>query len=187
MSRRPAPPLTADRAQARRDRRTEVARELRVAIDENDAPVADLAFGLDLGETHLRRCADTRAIAQATIDLADAGGLPPALRVRLARWLAGPGHQVVEEPPLERCEIDDLELAIDAQRETSEAMTKHLEAVRRGHATRAQGAELEREADEAICALLRIREWARAAKSEGVAGARRRGLRSIDGQGGDGT
>ena len=64
----------------------------------------------------------------------------------------------------------DLDLIMHAQRESGDVIATHLAALRDGHMSRTEGAQLEREADEAIAALLTVRERARQAQRAGVVG-----------------
>lgn len=70
---------------------------------------------------------------------------------------------------------DDLRSLATAQREAADVVAQGLEALADGHVTRSEGARLERECDEALAALLAIRELARRAQVEGVIPMTRRG------------
>lgn len=72
-------------------------------------------------------------------------------------------------------ESDDLRSVAETQREAADVVAQGLEALADGHVTRSEGARLERECDEALAALLAIRELARRAQVEGVIPMTRRG------------
>lgn len=95
--------------------------------------------------------------------------LPQAMRSAIAEDLAGPGYALVELPEATKTS-DDLHALATAQRESGEAIAHGLDAMADGHLTRAEGVRVEAECDEAIAALLTIRERARLAQREGVIG-----------------
>lgn len=105
----------------------------------------------------------------AAISVADAAGLPADGRMALAEYVAGEGFMVAPLPAAESCRAG-IELHVRVLTETTQAVTAHAVAIADGRVDRREGAELECEIDEAIRALLTLRECARQAQREGVVG-----------------
>jgi hypothetical protein len=163
----PASPFSSDPRTAREQRIAETAAALRHALDTERASFAVVAAWLGLSESELKRCSSPTSGRH--LSLADAAGLPPAVLRRVLVWLAEPlGLAVVEVP--ESSGPVDLGTLAAATRETSDVVASALDHHARGHMTRAEGAVLARECDEAISVLLSIREQAMQAQREGVVG-----------------
>lgn len=155
----------AERAEAQ----AETSVVLDRALTAHGTNVAALALTLGVSAT---RIGEWRAPEQDRhLSVADASRLPPLVRLVIAEHVAGPGYVVAELPAADAHVSDDLALAARTQRETAEAVAKHLTAIADGRYDRAEGVELEREVNEAIAALLTVRETARRAIREGVVGA----------------
>lgn len=103
-----------------------------------------------------------------SMPFADATALPEQARVDLALAILDDTHAIVRVPAVEAGTADDLRDAAAAQLETSQVLTKHLGAIADGLLDAREGVELERECDEALLTILRIRERARAAQRERV-------------------
>jgi hypothetical protein len=137
-----------------------------VTTSLSGASIAIVAAELGISETDLRRM--TKPSEGRFFAVADIPALPVVCATRLASWaLEGHGLAVVELPTTSGPAADYATIA-KAQRETSEVVSCGLDALAVGHIGRIKAAELERECDEAIAALLAVREIARAAKREGV-------------------
>lgn len=161
----------------RERRRAECADVLTRAIADNRTNVTSLAHALGVPST---RIDDWRnPDIDRHVSVADAAGMPPYVRVALAEFVAGPGYAVTDLPAVEGDVSDDLRLACSTQRETSEAVSAHLAAISDGHVTREEGVSLERECDDAIRALLCVRELARHAVRHGVVGVKIARLRQV--------
>ncbi|MBL9112797.1 MAG: hypothetical protein JNM74_26160 [Myxococcales bacterium] len=132
------------------------------------ASIAVVAAALGLSETDLRRM--MRPSSGRLFAAADLAALPTACAASLAAHLLEGHNLAVVELPKPSRDACDLRLVANAQRESAEAVACALEAVGAGHLTRAQAATLERETNEAIAALLAVREVARVAMREGVVG-----------------
>lgn len=155
---------------ARQKRRVEacaiVARAIEAAQDSR--PV--VAARMDIAPTELGRLVDPTSGRMFPLEHAlalDVG----AYRVLLEQLASRTGLAVVELPSAAST-TDDLRALAVAQRETAEAIAHGLDAMADGHMTRTEGARVEKECDEAIAALLVIRERARLAQREGVIGLR---------------
>lgn len=142
-----------------------------VAGSLDGASVAIVAAELGISETDLRRM--TKPSEGRFFAVCDVPALPKVCAARLASWaLEGHGLAVVELPATGGIAADYATIA-KAQRETSDVVACGLDALAAGHIGRGKGVDLERECDEAIAALLAVRELARAAKREGVIGISR--------------
>lgn len=109
----------------------------------------------------------------ATIRIHEAAALPPVAAVAIAEFVVGPAYLVVEAPSASEDLGDDMRHAIEAHRESNEAVGEALAACADGHITAEEGARLEREGLEAVRALLRLVELGRRAQRERVIAARR--------------
>ena len=127
-----------------------------------------IAAGLGVSRQYLGRLADVEV--DSHLSVADAAGLPDAARMELAQFIAGPGHMVAEAPVADTNARAGMSLHMRALRETMEAVTSHGDAIADGNITRAEGATIERECDEAIRVFLAVREVARRAQRDGVIG-----------------
>jgi hypothetical protein len=105
----------------------------------------------------------------AQVSVADACSLPQPMRLAAAQLIAGDAYQLAELPAAD-VDASDLELVMRAQRESGDVIATHLAALRDGRMCRAEGAQLERECDEAISALLTVRARAQQAQREVVIG-----------------
>jgi hypothetical protein len=112
----------------------------------------------------------------AQVSVADAMSLPQPMRMAAAQLIAGDGYMLAALPDIGDSS-SDLDLVMRAQKESGDVIATHLAALRDGRMCRAEGAQLEREADEAIAALLTVRERARQAQREVVLGVT--GLRAV--------
>lgn len=113
---------------------------------------------------------------EAQLSVADAMAMPQPIRHALATDLIGDGHMIAALPAA-ASDSSDLDLVMRAQKESADVIAAHLAALRDGRMCRAEGVELEREVDEAIAALLSVRERARQAQREVVIGVT--GLRAV--------
>jgi hypothetical protein len=104
----------------------------------------------------------------ANVSVADACALPQPMRHALAAELAGEGFAVVSLPAASGDCAADLDLVMRTQRESADVIAAHLAALRDGHMSGAEGAVLEREADEMISVAMQVRECARRAQRERV-------------------
>jgi hypothetical protein len=134
-----------------------------------------LAGRLDCARSRISALADPRS--DQRIRLHEAAALPPVAAVVLAEFVAGPAYAVVELPAEDDLG-DDMAAAIEAHRESNEAVHEALVACADGRITAAEGERLEREGLEAVRALMRLVELGRLAQRERVIAARRiRGAR----------
>jgi hypothetical protein len=92
-----------------------------------------------------------------------------AQSVALARWASRQGKAVVDLPK-PSSKGGDMRALATAQRESAEAVATTLEAISDDRIDANEGVRGERECDEAIAALLVIRERFRLAQREGVIG-----------------
>jgi hypothetical protein len=103
------------------------------------------------------------------LSVADLIAGPKPVRRAVVAEIIDDDEMVVSLPDVSD-DADDLALIMAAQKESAEVISTHLAALRDGRMCRAEGATLEREADEAIAALLVVRERARQAQREVVIG-----------------
>lgn len=150
---------------AREQRKAEVSH---IARDVIECPTTT-ALNTGVSRTLVRQWADAESDTQ--IGVADAAGLGPLQRMPLAEYVAGPGYMMAELPACEETARAGIELHVRVLRETTEVVTAHAIAISDGRVDRREGAVLEREIDDAIRALLTLRECARQAQREGVVGA----------------
>lgn len=156
----PAAPVSSARVQ-REVRATEMAALLRRSLDAHDE--SRTAVGLALGVTRSRVDDYCDPNAEAGLRAADIAALPPAVARDVLRSIADAlGLGVVELPAASRstCALAAARLA----REAGEVIADAYEASADGEITPAEGARLERQCDDAIPALLEVREHARAAQ-----------------------
>lgn len=156
---------------ARVHRHLEAASIFDRAIEASATSRPVIAAELEISATDLGRiCDPTKGRA---VPLEHVLGLPDDARRALLTTLADREGLALVEMPKALVATDDLRLLCEAQREASDVVTRGIEACADGHMTRTEGAEIERECDEAIAALLAVRERARLAKREGVIAIRR--------------
>lgn len=167
-------------AQLRADRRVEAAHVLDEALRAEGSQATAVAALLGVPRQRVDEWRDVHEDRHLTV--ADAAGMPPAVRRHLAEYVAGPGYQVAELPDEHHDLRFDLSLAARLVRESGETAAVLLEALADGHVCRAEGARLAREADEAIRVLLFVRELGRRAAREGIVGAQPP-LRAVEGGG----
>ena len=154
----------------------EAARIVGEALDAEGSSRAIVAAHLGVSERELGRCTSTSSGRH--MPLGHVLGLPPAVVVRIAGRMVEPLGKAIVDLPKTSATSDELRALATAQRETAEAIAHGLDAMADGHMTRAEGARVEQECDEAIAALLVIRDRARLAQREGVIG-----LRAVSGGG----
>lgn len=121
----------------------------------------------------------SRAVIREMEDVEDRGGIPhadvwlvPDVLPHVIDQLADRCGRVVVELPRVDTNGDDLRLLAEVQRETSEAVTAHLDGIADGVLTRQEVARSMAEVDQAILALVRLRERLRAVQREPVVGVR---------------
>lgn len=158
----------------RERRKNIVARALSRALAVVGASQSMVAATLGLSPTGFARLLDGESSHALTV--ADAIGLPPLVRRHIADLLAESLGCVLAEVPAAVGAETDLALAIDAQRETHEALAAHLSAIADGHITRAEAVELRREVAQAQSRLAAIGQLAERALREGVVGTRLRAV-----------
>jgi hypothetical protein len=158
----------------RERRKSIVARSLSRALAAVGASQSMVAATLGLSTTGFARLLDGEANHALTV--ADALGLPPLVRRHIADLLAESLGCVLAEVPAAVGAETDLALAIDAQRETHEALAAHLSAIADGHITRAEAVGLQREVRQAQSRLAAIAQLAERALREGVVGTRLRAV-----------
>jgi hypothetical protein len=152
----------------REERRAASAESLRRALDASGVAVREAGALIGVDEKLVRRWLDPHE--GQSVSVADLAALPIEVRIAVVRADLLPGHVIVRETSPSDAGAASIAAHVAAQRETSEALTAHLEAIADGHITRAEGASLERELDEAIARLVALREHARQAQREGVIG-----------------
>lgn len=129
-------------------------------------PVA--AAQLEISTTDLARICDPTT--GRAVPLEHVLGLPDdAYRVVLGA-LAERADLAVVSLPSAASTGDDFRTLAMAQRESADVVSRGLEALADGRMCSREGAEIETECDQAIAALLAIRERARLAQREGVIG-----------------
>lgn len=165
MSARPAQAPSV----AREQRRVDVARILAQGLLDTRTSNVAAADRIGMADTHLAECA--KPGGSKHLHAADAAALPLPVALDVARYIAGDAHEVIALPTGDATDAaTDLVLAAKTQRETSDVIAALLTGVADGHLDASEGKTLEREADEAIRALLAVRELARRAQRERVVG-----------------
>lgn len=159
-------------------------REVGVAAAQSaaDALGIPLAFFTDPGEDrHFRsfvgssksRIERAQSVTHPdTLPLRDLMSAPPELQLVVLQHLAAKLGLAVVELPAATDLSSSLELAAKAQQESGEAVAALLRGLADGHLTREEGAELAREAREAVSANLALEQLGLAAQREGVIGLR---------------
>jgi hypothetical protein len=176
VTRTPARPLSP--AAAREQRRADVARIIGHGLLDANVTHVGAAEAIGMASAHLTECAKPGGAKH--LHVADAPALPLPVALDIARYIAGDAYAVIALPTGETTDVaSDLLLAAAAQRESSDAISALLMGVADGHLDSREGAKLEREADEAIRALLAVREVARRAQRERVIGTTGARLASV--------
>lgn len=155
---------------ARETRRATFARSLARLFLAHDVTDREAERLTGVAHQHVAQWRDPDA--PRAMSFADALALPAGLRRALAELLAGPGHAVVRLPE-GHTEACDLRAISSMQREASDVVAKHLDALADGRLDAREGEVLERECDELIASVLPIRERAREAQRERVVALRR--------------
>lgn len=153
--------------------RTEAAHITRAAFDSLPETQAQLAARLDTARSRVSALSDSRS--EHRLRIHEAAALPPVAAVAIAEFVVGPAYLVVEAPSAVADLGDDMQHAIEAHREASEAVHEALSACADGHITAEEGARIEREGLEAVRALMRLVELGRRAQRERVVATRRIG------------
>lgn len=162
--------------QCRADARAEVSATLHRALADCDPRArATWADAIGISREYIDRCVS----GDKQLHAADLLFAPGPVLVAFCKLALGAGRGVVDMPAGLDAK-DDLALVIATSRETTGAVNEMLSCIADGHMTAAEGAKLEREADEAIAALLSVRERARMAQRERVLGTT--GLRAVGGR-----
>jgi hypothetical protein len=166
-SSKPVAPFSPEKA--REERQVEASRLLDESMTAASAHGPTVAASLGVPESTMQRWRRTRG-QTLDIQLADVMGLPPeVLRLVLERVADSIGLAIVDRPDSLATE-DHVGLAAVAMHESADVVAAHAQAIRDRHITRSEGANLERECDEALRPILAIREIARLAQREGVVG-----------------
>lgn len=155
----------------REQRKADSSDRLDRLLREHDVTQASVALDLGVGETMVAEwCKPEKP---RSMPFADALGLPEVVRRALAQDLVGAEYAIVALPSQTEAAGSDLLAIARVQREAGDVISQHLSALADGHMSAAEGAALEREVDEAIGALLTVRERARQAQRERVVALRR--------------
>lgn len=128
---------------------------------------AVLAATMEVSVTQLRKWGDPTSGARApffALAMLEAEAMIQATR----EFIEETSFAVVELPPVAPGPVD-LDLFIVHQSEANDVIVAGLAAAKAGALDGPRGAVLERECDESIAATLRVREFARGAKRNGVA------------------
>jgi hypothetical protein len=168
-----APPCSSTSPKLDRARRKdEVARRLGQALLRHESVKSVVAPAMGIRRQHLDDLCDPESAK--SLSVADLRGLPPAVRLELVRWVADELGAFVAELPLADADPgDDVALVARVQRETSEAVSMHLGAVANGHVDRREAVEVLREVEQAVAALLTVRELMRRVIDDGAHSVRR--------------
>jgi len=154
----------------REEKKAAISEALDLALRSNRLTQAAIAETLGVSETMVAEwCKPEKPRA---ITVADAARLPEPARMAMAIEVAGPGH-AVGKLPAAASSGDDLRAIANVQRECADVVARHLDAMADGRLSRAEGAELEREVDQAIAALLAVKLRAQQAQRELVIAFRR--------------
>lgn len=162
--------FSADPHDAREQRIAEIGTVVRAAMAEERASYDVVAAHLGLSASELKRCCSPSS--GRNLSLADAAGLPPAVLRRVLDHLADTLGCVVVDLPEAMPTRSDLYLLADAQRKSAEAVAAGLDSIADGYVTRGEGKVLGAACTDAIRHLVGVREIARMAVREGVAGVR---------------
>lgn len=162
--------FSADPHDARESRIAEIGAVVRAAMAEERASYEVVAAHLGLSPSELKRCCSPSSGRH--LSLADAAGLPPAVLRRVLDHLADTLGCVVVDLPEAVPSSSDLHLLASAQRNSAEAVAAGLDSIADGYVTRGEGKVLGAACTEAIRHLVAVREIARMAVREGVAGVR---------------
>lgn len=162
-------------AARRLERRRQIAEALGRAMSSSHAVQTVVAAGVGVSETRFRRWLDPHE--DASIPLADVLALPAGVRRALAELLAESLGATLAEVPTAADPTSALRRHARATREAGELLAAHAEAIEDGHITAAEGAELERQAEDVIREASAIREVGRLAQRERVVP-----IRAVEGQ-----
>ncbi len=155
---------------ARQKRHLEACLIANRAVEASDDSRPVVAAKMEVTVTELSRVTDP--MSGRMFPLEHALALDERAYRRFVGDLAARAGLAVVDLPKPSAVSDELRALATAQRETSQAIAHGLEAWADGHMCCAEGVRVEQECDEAIAALLVIRERARVAKREGVVGLR---------------
>lgn len=150
------------------ERRAQISRAIARVFAAHDLTAA--RAGALAGVTHQHVSEWIDPDCSRSMPLADATALPVEVRRDLAEHVVGDGHVVIEVPR-EGPRLD-LEHAIALQRETSDVVRCHLEAISDGTITRAEARDLRAEIREAMRALGALDLACVRAEAEGVTSTR---------------
>lgn len=162
--------FSADPHDARENRIAEIGAVVRAAMAEERASYDVVAAFLGISPSELKRC--VAPSSGRHLSLADAAGLPPAVLRRVVDHLADTLGCVVVEVPEADSGQNDLRLMARLQRKSAEAVAAGLDSIADGYVTRGEGKVLGAACTEAIRHLVGVREIARMAVRECVAGVR---------------
>lgn len=137
------------------------------AATEQGATIERIAQDID--ESAQRVSDWRRPEVDRHVTLRAVAGMPQVVRDTVAEHLAGPGRMVCELPQAENIRAS-LTLLTNAQRETSEAVGALLAGIADGRLDRREGAEIAKQAREAIRVLLAVAAAGDLAVREGVVG-----------------
>jgi hypothetical protein len=159
-----------ERAALRAESEREASKLLRLAMDAAGLSCESLAFFVGSSKSRIERAQSLTH--PDTLPLRDLMSAPRALQLVVLQHLASKLGLALVELPAATDLSSSLELAAKAQQESGEAVASLLRGLADGHLTRDEGAELAREAREAVSANLALEQVGLAAMREGVIGLR---------------
>lgn len=159
------------RPEARARRQADAARLVAAARADAGLSAADVAAEAGVSGTLVYEWESPDSGRR--VSLGDA--MTPSLARHVVARLARSVGMVAVTLPAARGVHDDLAAVARVQRETSEAVTAHLDAIADGVIDRAENAHVRSEIDDAIDALVTLRESLAAVAHEPVVGVRRIG------------